>query len=102
MESAGCEEGGEEAVIHDTPNFADSHIARMWAEEVELLLIKELEKIEGRVPNNDEVSRHGHCLIHCDGARDYQWKGKTVLRIDSWRLSDDWKFVLNYSTPKKP
>ena len=83
-----------------TTQNAAATISNMWRERVELLLLTELEKIEGRVPSDEEVSKYAHCLMHADGRREYLWRGKCVLRVDSWLVNAANKFVLNYSTPK--
>lgn len=83
-----------------TTNVAVASVSQMWAKQVELLLLTELEKAEGRVPSNEEVYRHAYCRTHPDGVREYVWKEKILLRIDSWHVDDDGHFVLNYSTRK--
>lgn len=72
----------------------------MWCKEVERLLITELEKVEGRVPNNEEVQEFASCAISPDGTRHYRWKDKSILVVKPWKLSESGKFTLDYLLPK--
>lgn len=63
------------------------YIEQWWVDYwalVERCLITALEAELGRVPRNDEMMFCCHCLIHVDGARDYQWKGEHFLSIPAF------------------
>lgn len=59
------------------------HHARM--QSVETALITRIEEIEGRVPSNEEVVRHGKHLIWPDGHEEYWWKRTLIAACESGR-----------------
>lgn len=67
-----------------TPGFQTlvNQVAHLRMSAIELWLVTEIEKIEGRVPSNDEVRRHGLIAVSPDGVRHYTWKGEILFTTD--------------------
>lgn len=55
-------------------------IARDRIMLIESILIEVIEKIEGRVPSNEEIDEHAQMIPHENGVRSITWKGKLILR----------------------
>lgn len=71
----------EDQEIVDSLDSKTKEMVRNYVESVEIELLKRLEIHLGRVPSNDELKQHGTCVIWPDGAREYQWKGETILKV---------------------
>lgn len=63
--------------------------ARLAYHAIDRALIGRIEQIEGRVPADEEIEANGCKLIYPDGRYEYQWKGKSILRVDWWPVSED-------------
>lgn len=49
--------------------------------ETEDALIGEIEKVEGKVPSNEEIAQFGVQRLNKDMSMDYCWKGKLVIKV---------------------
>ena len=65
------------------PSIQDMAIQlhRNLLQKVEERLVARIEELEGRVPSNEEVARHGHRVIYPDGKQEYTWKGMKILEV---------------------
>lgn len=73
--------------------------ARMVNQAVEAELVKQVEGIEGRVPSNEEVAKHGFCGILPDGRREYKWRGNTILIVHPMTYTPDHRLILPMDAP---
>ena len=58
--------------------------AQKVAHIVDQTLIGVIEKIEGHVPSDKEIGKHGTRLIQPNGDWTFLWKNRKVLRVDFW------------------
>lgn len=75
-----------------------SRIMRQRMAETERHLITAVEQIEGRVPSNDEIRRHGHCAHHLDGRAEWKWRGQTILIVHPPRWADNGALLVDFET----
>lgn len=58
-------------------------IIKQAAREIEAALIDAVERIEGRVPTNDEIRAHMKAMV-MGGVTEYTWKGTLIARAEWW------------------
>jgi len=81
-------------------NNACDSLAKWYAQMVEKELVKRIEIIEGRVPNNDEVSKYGRRIIYENDKEfiHYTWKDALLLSVTTPRFEDG-KLVVKFANP---
>lgn len=79
-----------------------SQLMRQRMADTERQLITIIESIEGRVPTNDEVRRHGACGYHLDGRAEWKWRGQTILIVHPPRWADNGSLLVDYQTFRAP
>lgn len=57
--------------------------------EIELALLGEIEKIEGRIPGPGEMHLHGRCFWNKDMSQDYYWKGILLVTVKPNQEDED-------------
>lgn len=59
-------------------------------------LVGIIERLEGRVPSNDEVRRHGACGIYPNGMCEYKWRGRSILLVHPAEADDMGKIQVRF------
>ena len=75
-------------------------LVRQEMEFIELQLITAIERIEGRVPSDDEVRAYALKSIFPDGKVEWSWKGICILRKYPLPITEDGKFTIKYDVLK--
>ena len=73
--------------MNHEPKFTQHEIERAklytthLIHEIETALIGEIEKLEGKVPTNEELAKYGTQVLHQDLSMEYKWKGNLIVRV---------------------
>lgn len=61
-------------------------IGNYIAKQEDVAVRKALINTEGRIPPMYDLMRHGRWLIHQNGTKELQWKGKVILKIKPYNI----------------
>ncbi len=86
-------------LIKDWAQQTAQEFSKAYSAFIESEMIKALEHIEGSIPGDKHLSKHGESFSHPSNATggqelSYHWKGKEILRFSPPRVSDEGKLLV--------